>query len=527
MSGSGATTSVLVVGAGLAGLTTAVALGIYKVPTIVIERRSGILPHPRADGFTPRTVEIFRSLGIPSTVFPERPRDFKLRRARVESLVGQWFEDVAWSTSAEQQPSPTIEYSPYRGSTTPQDILEPILLNRAIEIGVDMRQNHELVDLGQNDVGVTAVIRGPDGMRSELKTAYLVAADGYRSSVREILRIGRSGHGHVNSIKSILFRAPSLKPYLTKGVTQFTIDQPSLKAFLIAYQDGRLVLHLPNDLVTSDDDHRALTLKAVGMSDVDMEVLAYSRWDMSALISDVFSLGRVFLVGDAAHSLPPNRGGYGVNTGIADAHNLAWKLAHVLSGTSTSDLMSTYDAERLPVAWLRHDQVFARTDYKTLQKDKQTGSSTINDAIGDDAMEFGELYRSLGIIGVDRCLPPAQRPDQWAGQPGTRAPHIWIRRDLETISTIDLFRGQWVLLSQDPKWGSLLDQARQEISLDASFVEVIQDEQTPFSFQDAFGVSSNGASLVRPDGYVAWRCVTQPYDLNALIQVLRKVLFAT
>ena len=520
-------TSILVVGAGLSGLTTAVCLGRYKIPTIVIEKRLQFITHPRADGFTPRTVEIFRSLGFPASVIPEKPEGFELRRARVESLVGQWFQEIPWSAPDKKgngSSQSEVEYSPYRGSTTPQDVLEPILCKRAVDLGADVRMGFQLVDLRMGERGVTAVVAGPGGEESEIRAEYLVAADGNNSTVRRSLDIHRHGRGHVNSIKSVLFRAPEVNPYLQKGVTQFIIDQPDFKAFLLAYGDGRLVLHLPTELATSDEVQRALIPKALGTSDVSIEVLGYSRWDMRALVSERFASRQAFLVGDAAHNLPPNRGGFGVNTGIADAHNLAWKLAHVVSGISRPSLLDTYDAERRPVAWLRHDQIFARSDYKALQKEKGTDGKA-DMVIEDIPMEFGELYQSRGIIGVDGSLPPAKRPDEWAGQPGTRAPHVWIQKDGKTISTINLFGDNWVLLSHNTAWKHVLDKVKENVSVDVVF-EAIQNEPGPLSFHEAFGVTFNGASLVRPDGYIAWRCATVPGNANDLTEALRQAVFA-
>ncbi|RJE23608.1 FAD binding domain protein [Aspergillus sclerotialis] len=512
-------TSILIVGAGLSGLTTAVCLGRYKIPTIVIEKRLDFLSHPRADGFTPRTVEIFRSIGFPASVIPERPEEFKLRRARVHSLIGQWFEEIPWSALDKKGnggSESAVEYSPYRGSFTPQDVLEPILCKRALDLGVDVRMGFQLVDLRMDESSVTAVVSDPGREKFEIKAKYLVAADGHNSTVRKILDISRSGHGHISSIKSVLFRAPEVNPYLQKGITQFIIDQADLKAFLIAYRDGRLVLHLPTELATSEGVQRALIPKALGTSDVNVEVLGYSQWDMSALISKKFS--------SAGHSssetphtayLPTEEG----------AHNLAWKLALVVSGISKPALLDTYDAERRTVAWLRHDQIFARSDYKTLQKDKGADDKP-HVAIEDMAMEFGELYQSRGIIGIDGSFSPAKRPDEWAGQPGTRAPHVWIQRGGKTISTIDLFCENWVILSQDLTWKDLLNKTKENVSVDVVFEEVIQNEPVPFSFEEAFGVTPNGASLVRPDGYIAWRCATLPGDANDLTKALKQVVFA-
>lgn len=133
---------------------------------------------------------------------------------------------------------------------------------------------------------------------------------------------------------------------------------------------------------------------------------------------------RIFLAGDAAHTLPPSRGGYGANTGIEDVHNLAWKLQSVLNGSSSPSLLSTYDDERRPIGWLRHNQIFARPDYKHMAAEGEREKD--EKIIEDDAMEFGQLYRSEGVIVNEASeeLPPALRPDQWAGQPGTRAPHL-------------------------------------------------------------------------------------------------------
>lgn len=527
---------VLIVGGGLAGLTTAVALGLHGIPTVLVERRAATLQHPRADGFTPRTVEIFRSLGLSSDVVPEKPPGFQLRRARVQSLTGEWFEQLAWNQqqdNRQRQQTGTEEeeetiYSPYRGATTPQDLLEPVLFKRATELGVELRVHHELVSLTQDSQGVTAKIKNAaEKICYDLRAQYLVAADGNHSAVREALHIPRKGHGHVNSIKSVLFRAPDLAPYLQKGITQFTIDQPDLKAFMIAYQDGRLVLHLPNNRDFNDDALRSLTYQAIGTCDVSVEILGTSRWDMSALIADKFTDGRVFLVGDSAHSLPPNRGGYGVNTGIADAHNLAWKLAHVLKGISDPGLLETYEAERLPVAWLRHDQIFARTDYKTLQqKTDSSSSNSVSETLDDNAVEFGQLYRSSGIILEDAdSLAAAKTPDEWAGQSGTRAPHVWIQHQGRQMSTLELFGRNWVLLSEDLYWGEVLDKAKRNVRVDASFFQCPQQSNhSGPKLRDVYGISARGCSLVRPDGYIAWRSVDW-VEQAAFEETLKTVIF--
>ncbi|KAJ5703182.1 hypothetical protein N7488_010730 [Penicillium malachiteum] len=231
---------------------------------------------------------------------------------------------------------------------------------------------------------------------------------------------------------------------------------------------------------------------------------------MSALIADQFIRGRVFQVGDATHALPPNRGGYGANTGIGDAHNLAWKLAHVIQGVSDTSLLANYEDERLPVAWLRHDQIFARSDYKTLQqKSNPNGDSTA-----------GKVARRglCGILGSDASLPDAQTPEQWKGQPGTRAPHIWLSRDGQKVSTIEIFKNSWIVLSENAAWEPIFKEISERLGLSAQFVHVCQDDPSDVTFEDKYGVSSSKCSLIRPDAYIAWRSNGGEDDLIAVLE---------
>lgn len=275
----------------------------------------------------------------------------------------------------------------------------------------------------------------------------MIAADGNHSPVREKLNIARKGKGYMKTVRSVLFRAP-LEEYLKSGAVQFEIDQPGLQAFLTTYNDGRWVLMFTDDIERNEQTLKEDVMKAIGRDGLPIEIIATGRWELSALVTDNFSVGRVFLAGDAAHTLPPTRGGFGANTGIQDVHNLAWKLAAVLSGKSAPKLLESYNAERHPVAWIRHQQIFARPDYAADAPEDTKNLSIIDDA----AMEFGQLYRSSIIIGASENLPVALRPDQWLGQPGTRAPHVWIMKDNQRISTLDLFQQGWVLIANNLQW---------------------------------------------------------------------------
>lgn len=517
-------TPVLIVGGSLVGLSAAVFLAWRGVPVVVVERHAGSSPHPRAIGYTTRTLELFRAVGI------ELPAlDGELqgppRRARVESLAGAWHGEYPWTHGADAG-TPQREYSPERGTGVAQDRLEPVLRARAVELGVDVRASTELIGFTQDaDGGVTATLRHRDGHEYRLDAQYLVAADGATSSVRQALGIGRSGNGLLSVQRSILFTAP-IDHYLERGVVQFEIEQPGLKVFLTTYLDGRWVLMLSDDRERTEDEQRAVIRQAVGIPNLPVELITSGRWELAALIADRFSSGRVFLTGDAAHQLPPNRGGFGANTGIEDAHNLAWKLAAVHSGVSSPELLDTYDSERRPIAWLRHEQIFARADFKAYLDAEQPNVPVIDEV----AMELGQLYHSAAVIGATDDLPRALRPDQWAGQPGTRAPHLRLSTPSADASTLDLFQQAWVLLSEDGRWAPVVADVAASVGVEARFVHIGGDVNTqePQAFPAAFGLGPDGATLVRPDGYIAWRAVDSPDDrTHALTDALSRVSACT
>jgi len=509
-------TPVLVVGGSLVGLSAAVFLANRGQPVTLVEKHVASSAHPRAIGYTTRTLELFRAAGIqlPAGTHGHGPP----RRARVESLAGPWFDEYPWTANAAE---PRVEYSPERATAIAQDRLEPILRDRAVTLGADLRPGTELTDFARDDDGVSVTLRPRAGADYRMRAQYVIAADGAASPIREESGIGRSGQGLLSIQRSILFRAP-IDHYLEQGVVQFDIEQPGLTAFLTTYSDGRWVLMLNDDVDRDPDQQRAVVRQAVGLPDLPVELLTTGRWELAALIADEFRADRVFLVGDAAHQLPPNRGGYGANTGIEDAHNLAWKLAAVLRGEAAPALLDTYDAERRPIAWLRHQQIFARADY-TARLDAPAGDV---DVIDDIAMELGQLYRSSAVLGASDRLPPAQRPDQWAGQPGTRAPHLALRgAHGKTASTLDLVGRGWVLLSQDDGWRDATTAAEDQCGFEVTFAHIDAAEVlSPIAFPSAFGVADNGASLVRPDGYIAARWTTMPADPVAeLTKALRRV----
>jgi hypothetical protein len=260
-----------------------------------------------------------------------------------------------------------------------------------------------------------------------------------------------------------------------------------------------------------------LVRAGVGVPDLDVKIDGHTRWRATADVASSFQQGRVFICGDAAHLMPPN-GGFGGNTGIHDAHNLAWKLAHVLNGQAGPKLLDTYESERKPVAKFTVEQAFSRYVARTapwLQSSQQT------DPLAHDFdIELGYLYGIPGTVHAD--------PRTTHGTPGSRAPHVWLGRRGERISTIDL-TGHYLLLAgkDGDRWMGAARAAADEfggLTLDA--YQVGRDLDDPEGrFTQAFGISNTGATLVRPDGFVAWRSQADAEDAaSELSEALTKSL---
>lgn len=357
----------------------------------------------------------------------------------------------------------------------------------------------------QKSDGVEVSVTGIDGKRYQLRAPYMIAADGHHSYVREALGITTSGRGYLNTVRSVLFWA-SLDEY-KKGYQQFVVRQPGLEAFLTTYGDNRWVLMFTDDIERTQDEQSNAIRQAVGVPDLKFEIITSGRWELKANIDDTFQAERVFVAGDAAHTLPPTRGGYGANTGIHDVHNLAWKLAAVLKRVCRSEILDTYSTERQPVAWLRHQQTFARPDYAQYRQPSDDETNIYEDS----AIELGQIYVSDIIFDDEKdnpVEPLARPPEQWRGRPGTRAPYKILQAKMgEQRSSLHLFGREWVLITEDQRWQNAISKISTDHKLKIRCI-VINGESAysdDGSFCQELGLEQGGASLVRPDGYIAWR----------------------
>ena len=400
---------------------------------------------------------------------------------------------------------------------------------------------------GADDDGVTATLADLDaGSTSLVRARYVVAADGNRSPVRQRLGIGMRGHGVMSDSITIYFRAEEDLAPLLAGRNQgvLYVTNPVLRGFFRLDRSGNagfLVVNLIGDIARPEivaayphapwanvaagiTEAKALELlrAAIGVPGMPLTIKDIATWRATADIADRYGQGRIFLAGDAAHVVPPN-GGFGGNTGVHDAHNLAWKLAAVLNGTAGPGLLGSYDAERRPVGEFTVEQSYSR--YVT-RVAPYLGTDGIQPVLDDLYLELGYRYASAAIMTEPGDDATPVHPRDGGGRPGTRAPHAWVSRDGQRISVLDLFgRNFTLLVAADGDDSAWREQARTAQARLGVMVDVYQEgTDVKGEIAAAYGITPGGATLVRPDGYIAWRSAAPTTASDALATVLRAIL---
>ena len=528
---------VLIAGGGLVGLSTAMFLAQHGIPSLAIEKLRGGSPLPRAAHFHLRTLELFRLAGIEPEVIRQSNEEFLPEGAIIamDNLSGKKLADIIGSLNAGVE-----AVSPSKRLFITQPGLEPILRKRAEQVGAKILEGHEIVSFTQDASGVKVIVRDVDsGAESTLHGKYFVGADGAHSKVRSLLDIPFDGRGVFSNSITIYFHA-DLSPQLGgKPISVIYINNPKFGGFFRLERDcqsGFLVVNTVGDPKTNpnaahlavEDTSEARLIDWVrigaGVPDLKVKIDGVARWRATSDVAQRYQDGRVFLAGDAAHLMPPN-GGFGGNTGIHDAHNLAWKLGYVLRGVADPKLLATYETERLPVGRFTVEQAYARYVTRTAT---YLGATDYQPVAPDFNVELGFQYRSPAIVSEDAVVRLHDDPIESRGRPGSRAPHVWLIKD-GRISALDLFGTSYVLLAgpQGSAWRAAAASAARkfkDLPLDCHVIG--SDVTDPDGrFLAAYGLSENGAVLVRPDGFVGWRAKETPAaPAVALEQALKALL---
>ncbi|RBQ15520.1 hypothetical protein DP939_34645 [Spongiactinospora rosea] len=514
---------VLIAGGGMSGLSAALFLAHQGVSCLLVERHPEHSRHPRLSGLFPRVMEVFRQVGLePQIRALDEFEGREGRFIRARTLAGEEIE----SNPDLREDADLGPYTPTLGAICDQDQVEPLLRARAEELGADIRFHTELMDFRQDGDGVTAIIRDrADGTATTVRAGYLLACDGERSPIRERLGIDRSGPGTLAERLGVLFRADlgaalrgrHIRICLTEGHGDLHIRAMNRWGYGCDFDPAR-------DRIEDFTDERCTELigAAVGLPGLRPEILGVQRWRIAALMARRFGEGRVFLVGDAAHVWPAT-GGFAGQACVLDAHNLAWKLAAVLSGRAGAALLGTYEDERLPIARISLDDSLRRMAWFHAGDGAGERGAPRDHA----TVAMGGVYRSSAVPAGEEDPPEEESledPRRPSGRPGTRAPHLPVTRGGGPAeSTIDLFGRDLVLLTDTAGVGWREAAGRLGGVTAYRFGAELTDPAG--LFHDRYGVGPGGAVLVRPDGHIAWRARTpSPSPAVALKDVLGRLL---
>ncbi|AXY10502.1 FAD-binding monooxygenase [Bacillus thuringiensis LM1212] len=509
---------VLIVGGGLSGLASALFLAKHNIEYLLIERHPSTAIHPKAGGLTFRTMELFRELGLEQRI--------KLAGKALENCRGRIVvHTIAEANKEELEQMRATQYgndeellqkiekiSPSKQTACYQIILEEMMLQEAKTLGGQLSFYHELVSFEQNENGVKATIRNRETEKeSVIHCDYLIAADGAKSKIREQLGISTEGRGTIGGYYMNIYFEADLSEFIQGDAFGFSmVLHPEVLGALIPVDNARRwIYHVSYDPLKGERPEdftiercKQILQTAIGSTNVESEIVSVLPWEATESTATKFQDNRVFLVGDSAHIMPPT-GGFGSNTGIQDAHNLAWKLGAVIKGKAKPKLLETYHEERYHVAKLT-------TAYASSllfrAANREEGSLNNMDGL---AVTVGYQYCSEAILD-ESATPHRMDIVDLNGRPGTRAPHFWGMYKGKEVSILDLFGNNFVLLTgvDNSSWAEAVYDVSSNLGINIKVYRVglsgdfIAQENV---FCELYGIENEGVVLIRPDGFIGWR----------------------
>ncbi|MEZ0075378.1 FAD-dependent monooxygenase [Planotetraspora sp. GP83] len=586
---------VLIVGGGGAGLTSSILLSRLGVPSLLVTRYPGTTNLPRGHILNQRTMEIFTDMGISDEV--------KAKGAPPEHMRGvAWYSGLAGGGPEDGHGRLLGFVEAWGGGYTDPDYIaaspeaianlsllrtEPMLKAHAESYPeATVRFNHELVGLEQDADGVTSTIldRG-SGETYTVRSSYLLGADAGRT-VGKLAGIKVTMHERLRKLVS-LYLSMDLSQHLPGDDSILTwVFNPEYPehldygAVLVPQGPERWDRHSEEWLLAVsrpdlDASQPELMLQwaseALGLPDLDPEIIGVSEWHLERFLVEDFRAGRVFLLGDAAHRVPPS-GGLGLNSAIQDVYNLCWKLAAVLAGRAGDGLLDTYTVERRPVNLNNIEastasvgnqinmasslgvspSKSAEENWAELRKfwdDDVPGAAErrheFNEWLGISTLEyhqhnvdFGYTYDSAAVVG-DGSPAPVSPDETRLYQPSTRPghplPHAWVERSGQRLPLRSLIHdGHFALIAGEngQAWVEAAEKIAQEREIPLRAARVGLGKNVDFidirlAWQRNRAISPEGALLVRPDGYIAFRSIEAADDPLATLTAAFNQILAT
>ena len=552
------TPEVVIIGAGPVGLSAALVLGRAGVRCLVLERRGEFSRYPKANGVHARTMEMFREWGVVKPI-----RD--LTAGMPDEVTIAWMTrlngiEIGLMSTGDPDDSGRVfePQSPEAMSVAGQHMFEPILAAAAEDMdNVTIKLGCEVVELEPDEDSVTVTYTDQTGARHTVVSQYVVGADGIRSVVRRALGIGEHGQESLGTAINVQFDA-DLEKFLGGRFIPiiWIINADTQGAFI---RDGAIRWRYNFEIAPGADpdaitpeEYEKHVADAIG-EPVAIKVHNVWSWSHDLAVTDTWREGRVFLAGDAAHHFPPH-GGFGLNSGVQDAQNLAWKLAARLRWNAGDLLLASYQDERLPVAEFNGEQMMHNTRQMeqtgfmlkdknflaTLETDEgeparhaiAAGIPAQRAQLASDGQQFGYQYSSTAVVPdgteIVESSVAEYRP---SARPGARAPHSWVRSGSEVISTIDLYDGGFILLTgpDNAGWASAADQVRAELAVPTRVFGLGSDlfpvDEDIEELLARYGLDRSGAVLVRPDGFVGFRSINAVgNEHESLTGALRQIL---
>ena len=528
---------VLIVGGGPVGLTLALDLGWHGIQCTLIEQGDGPVTNAKFVDINMRTMEFCRRWGVADEI---RNKGFDKNYPQdlifVTSLTGHLLGRLRLPSFAELRAPPTAAE---RIARCPQTIFDPIIRRAAqSRLGVTLRYGARCESVTQDATGITAIVTDlATGRQERLRSTYLACCQGAASSLREQLGIRFDGEGTLSHSTNITFRSESLLRVHDKGPGFYTAIGPEGRWASMLALDGKSIWRL-HSVEKMDGD---AAIRRFAGCDFDYEILTALTWQRRELVADRYQVGRVFFLGDAVHQLSPS-GGFGLNTGIGDVTNLSWKLAAVLQGWGTPQLLASYDVERRPVG--KRTATTATHLFRTLQQDPPPGPAILAEGpegeavrevvrgrvaamlarsncgydygarYEDAGLQLGYFYEGSPVIVPDGTPAPIDDPRNYSpiARPGSRAPHFWLD---ENESVLDLFGRGFVLLSlgHRPPNTDRFENAAARLGVPLQ-IHALQHAHL-------LALYNKRLALVRPDGHVAWRGDDVPADCDAVLNRVR------